>query len=269
MCPIQVWKLYTSKLNNTKNYLWQKPRSGRVFYSDKEWYQGRIVGRDPLERFMHFLSTDIKLDNHYTNHSIRATVISTLDNDGFEARHIMKLSSHKKESTIKEYSVKCPDKKKKEMCDSLSNALLPKRQKLNQQATCTVSVNPQETNTDSVDRVTENTSDVKYVANNLPSFNIDPIEDFSTIDDTILANILYETDQNVNNNNGNDTQTDTTQVATIPQTMPVPVSTSTPTKLTLNPQFTANSVTNNTFPTLPQMYFPNSSVTINYNFGKQ
>ena len=56
---------------------------------------------------------------NYTNHSIRATCISRLDNSGFEARHITALSGHKAESTVKEYAVQCPENKKKEMFNAL------------------------------------------------------------------------------------------------------------------------------------------------------
>ena len=72
------------------------------------------------------LAKSVKLDSEYTNHSIRSTVISTLDNAGFEARHIMQLSSHRSESSIKEYSTKCPENKRKEMFDSLTEAMVPK-----------------------------------------------------------------------------------------------------------------------------------------------
>ena len=72
---------------------------------------------------------NVKLEGDYMNHSIRSTVISMLDKDGFEAHHIMALSSHKSESTIKEYAVKCPDSKRKAMFNSLSNALVPEPEK--------------------------------------------------------------------------------------------------------------------------------------------
>ena len=179
---MQVWKLYTSKLSNKINNLWQKPRSGKIFYDDPEWYEGRVVGKDPLERFMKFLSADLKLSNNYTNHSIHATVITTLDENGFEARHIMKLSSHKNEATIKEYAVKCPDSKKHELCESLSNAILPKKQKASM-PTCTVSVNP-DTNMTAND-----------VIASLPTFNLEVMDNFETIDDAELLKILHETEQ--------------------------------------------------------------------------
>ena len=84
-----------------------------------------------LNRYTKFLQKNVKLDGDYTNHSIRSTVITMLDSNGFEARHIISLSSHKNESTIKNYAVKCPENKQKEMFDSLSNAMLPKKLKKN------------------------------------------------------------------------------------------------------------------------------------------
>ena len=48
------------------------------------------------------LIKDANLDNKkYTNHSIRATVIGSLDDEGFEACHTTAISSHKNENTIK------------------------------------------------------------------------------------------------------------------------------------------------------------------------
>ena len=63
----------------------------------------------------------LTLEGDYTNHSIRATVISTLDEAGFEGRHIIQLSPHKSEATIKDNSRKCPESKRKEMFQSLSD----------------------------------------------------------------------------------------------------------------------------------------------------
>ena len=49
-----------------------------------------VVGRDMCDRFMKLsLTKSLKLDGDYTNHSIRATVITMLDKEGFEACHII------------------------------------------------------------------------------------------------------------------------------------------------------------------------------------
>ena len=123
-CPVAIFKLYMSKFPKNIDDLWLKPRSGLINYVDEEWYEPRKVGRDTMERFMKLsICKNVHLDGDYTNHSICVTVIETLDNAGFEARHIIKLTSHKSESTVKEYARKCPENKRKAMFQSLSNAM--------------------------------------------------------------------------------------------------------------------------------------------------
>jgi integrase len=46
----------------------------------------------------------LNLSKLYTNHSLRATTITLLDNKGFEARHTMSISGHKTKSSIRSYS---------------------------------------------------------------------------------------------------------------------------------------------------------------------
>lgn len=112
MCPVAAFELYLSKLNPNDPRLWQKPRQGFIDYEDPEWYYAQPVGHDPLETFMEKLSIKLQLSDVYTNHCIRATCMQILDNAGFEARHIIALSSHKSESTIKKYATRCPLGKK-------------------------------------------------------------------------------------------------------------------------------------------------------------
>ena len=69
---------------------------------------------------MKTLSERAKLSRMYTNHCIQASVVTKLDTEGFEARHIMAVSSHKSEQSIKSYAAKCPENKRKEMFDALA-----------------------------------------------------------------------------------------------------------------------------------------------------
>ena len=55
----------------------------------------------------------------------------------FEARHCIS-SSHKSESSIKQYVVKCPENKKKEMFDELSDLMEPKYKQPKTTASATV-----------------------------------------------------------------------------------------------------------------------------------
>ena len=94
---------------------------------------------------MKTLIKEAKLEtNIYTNHSIRATCISTLDKNSFEARHITAISGHKNESTIKTYSTKCPDVKKREMYETLKDTVIPKKQKASTVSKPNVIDNPQD-----------------------------------------------------------------------------------------------------------------------------
>ena len=255
-----------SKLNKNNNFLWQKPRQGRIHYTDTEWYENRRVGRDLLDRFMQYLHKNIMMEGHYMNHSIRATVITMLDNCGFEARHIMGISSHKSESTIKEYSVKCPTSKRKEMFDSLSNAILPKKSK----PSSTVSKPPpqnKENNTPA-----EKIPDIQEVKQNLPNFTLTPIEEFATIDDNILSELLNDNfeipqDANANQNNNNALVQLQNPTPNVPQTMEQNPTKSVPNP-TINTQVNTINVPSHPMYRFPQMYFPNSShITINYNYN--
>lgn len=80
-------------------------------------------------------------DKTLTNHCIRSTCITILDNKGFEARHIMSVSGHKREESIKSYATKVSETKKREMSDALASEIIqPKKQKVAPNVTSSESV---------------------------------------------------------------------------------------------------------------------------------
>ena len=200
----------------------------------------------------------VKLDGDYTNHSIRATVISTLDREGFEACHIISLSSHKNESSIKEYATDCPDNKRKEMFDTLKSALNPKAKKVK---SSTVS---------SPDNVT----DLADVKENLPHFNLEPVDQFETINDEELQKIIQEADKIIDNlvttKTDENSKPKNQSEGTVQQQPLQPNQninrTPVPQQNIVNTVSTVNNVVRPPFPAQNPMYFPNSSVTINYNY---
>lgn len=72
------------------------------------------------------LSAAAKLSFLYTNHSIRTTTNTILDKNGFEARHIMAVSGHKSESSIRSYASTSMNTKRK-MSETLSIDLNDKK----------------------------------------------------------------------------------------------------------------------------------------------
>ena len=87
------------------------------------WYDKIAVGKDTLGNVMKSISEKAKLSQIYTNHCICHSVIDVLDENNFEARHIMAHTGHKSESSIRQYASKCPPKKRREMSECLAKSL--------------------------------------------------------------------------------------------------------------------------------------------------
>ncbi|XP_021359161.1 uncharacterized protein LOC110454115 [Mizuhopecten yessoensis] len=123
-CPVAAFKKYVDKLHNENSNFWQRPKKTVNEY-DTVWYDNFPVGKNTLYSFMQKLSQDHNLSKRYTNHSVRATSITTLDHNGVEARHIMSVSGHKNENSIRSYIFKLSDDKKRQMSDILSENIAP------------------------------------------------------------------------------------------------------------------------------------------------
>ena len=114
------------KLNPNCTFLWQRPKSN-VPEEAAIWYDNMVVGKNTLGQLMQIISKEAQLSTFYTNHSIRATCITMLDECGYESRHIIGISKHKSESSLKHYSSKLSEKKKRDISDSLCEMVNPSR----------------------------------------------------------------------------------------------------------------------------------------------
>ncbi len=218
ICPVNLFKLMTSKLHPDINNLWQQPKKN-VKFSDPVWFDKAPIGCNQLSSIMSKLLDDACLSQCYTNHSIRATCITALDEAGFESRHIMAVSSHHSESTIKTYAKKCPESKKREMSETLNEKMEP------------------EPTTSSEKPLDLSTIDL---------FELDEISDEK------LSQFLDETEKVLQKIPGN--QLEKTSLE--------------PLQPVLNS--VVHNIQHNSMPSqMPQMYFPNSNVTINYYMNKE
>ena len=229
-----------SKLN-VRSDLWQRPKQ-KVNYNDACWFDDQVVGRDPLNELMKKLSIDAGLSKLYTNHSIRATTITKLDELGFEARHIQAVSGHKSENTIKCYSKKCPDAKKRAMSASLSGNIPPKIPK---KESVTLS-KPAKTNDNVDEDIWGNMDFLDFVPieNNAEDFDLGDI--ITAIDKDQQDNKQIVAGGNTNNSNNNPTLN--------------------PETIAQRNSYVQNVTNNQGIPFLPRNVFHNSNVTINYNF---
>lgn len=90
-CPVVSFIKYLEKFNEKYIFLFQRPKPkeciiekivpGMIIHS--------VVGLNTLRLMMKKISTSAELSIIYTNHSIRATLITLLDHGGLEARHII------------------------------------------------------------------------------------------------------------------------------------------------------------------------------------
>ena len=120
-CPVAYFEKYLQHLNPQNEFLFQRPKEKLTPDSDM-WYDNMVVGERSLGEMMKQISKQAGLSKDYTNHSIRATAVTILrDKSGFEARHIMSLSGHRSDSSIRSYS-KTDGSTKKRMSETLTAA---------------------------------------------------------------------------------------------------------------------------------------------------
>lgn len=222
---------------------------------EDEWYEDQVVGRDPLNNAMKKLSQNAALSKIYTNHCIRASVVSKLDKDGFESRHIMVVSSHKSENSIKSYASKCPESKKKEMFQSLSKELVPPPKN----SIPSTSANPgpvviqgQQFQAQQVPAKEEQQAEP-----NLENAEAFLLDDNDQLDDQNLLELV----ENIEKQNAN-----LQLVAPAPPPNPQPGNAVANVNTTNNNNIVQNLQNPNN--PMPYLFFPNSNVTINYNFSK-
>ena len=120
ICPVARFEQYIAKFHPDMNALWQKPKKHP---KHSLWYDKQRLGHNAIGNFMKMLLKDANLGKTYTNHSIRVTCITALDKAGFQGRHITAVSGHRSETTVRNYSRRCPEEKKIEMSAALAATL--------------------------------------------------------------------------------------------------------------------------------------------------
>ena len=122
ICPMKSYHKYLSNHNTTCDALFQTPRDP---FGDRDgvWYEKRPLGKNKLGCMMSEISKISKLSKKYTNHCIRATAITALDQARFAPRHIMSVSGHRSEASIKNYSRKTSTDQKRKMSETLGKLI--------------------------------------------------------------------------------------------------------------------------------------------------
>lgn len=116
-CPVRSFLKYMRRLNPLCVNFFQKPRNEPI---EDIYYNNMALGHNKLGSFMKNLSESAGLSRIYTNHSLRATTVHVLDSARIPSRHIMSVTGHKSESSLKTYSGQTDKHTKKLMSKKLS-----------------------------------------------------------------------------------------------------------------------------------------------------
>ncbi|XP_046574535.1 uncharacterized protein LOC124282569 [Haliotis rubra] len=117
-CPVRTFIKYIRRLNKDCPKLFQQPNSEM---ENGNLYHGVPLGHNRLGSMMATLSTKAGLSQKYTNHSLRATTVHVLDSAQVPSRHIMTVTGHKAETSLKTYTGFTDDKTKKMMSTAISD----------------------------------------------------------------------------------------------------------------------------------------------------
>jgi hypothetical protein len=98
-------------------FLFQKPRNRP---ENGVYYHNAVVGQNKLGSMMSEISDRANLSVRYTNHSLRATTVHILDRAQVPSRHIMTVTGHKSENSLKTYSGLTDEGTKKRMSNVIS-----------------------------------------------------------------------------------------------------------------------------------------------------
>ena len=203
-------------------------------WEDKEWYEDIPLSKNKIGSLMSTLLKEANLDTKYTNHCVQATVITKLDNLGYEARHIMTVSGHKKVKTIQSYATKTCNDMKQKMSNSLSEAMVPEKKHTKQ-------ANPVQPSTSTADTVQ---------SKEVPNFNLS-LKDLLELTPKEEQNLLKELVENDMENNEN----------TIVPSQNILVASNVNNNNNIQNNHPMQSV-------MPKMLFNNPTITINFNLPK-
>jgi hypothetical protein len=117
-CPVASFLALKDVLNPAQECMWQRPKSQAP--AEGPWFTNAPLGVNTLGNKMKTISEKAGCSLIYTNHSLRATTVTVLDEAGVE--DIMAVTGHKSESSLKHY-VRTSNAKKQDMSTIISSQM--------------------------------------------------------------------------------------------------------------------------------------------------
>ncbi|XP_021359223.1 uncharacterized protein LOC110454170 [Mizuhopecten yessoensis] len=127
-CPVKMLKRLIEKTDPTATSLFNQFDKSAVMKPIESaiWYTNKSLSKRTFAKFMSNICVAAKIDKKYTPHCLRATAIQFLNDQGYEARHIMYMSDHRCESSLRSYNRNVANHQKKALSSSLSAIVQPK-----------------------------------------------------------------------------------------------------------------------------------------------
>ena len=122
LCPVTTFEFYISKLHPPQEALWQKPMLFVPDHSSAYWYCNAPIGDKALGKMMSDMSAQYGLSKRYTDQCVRVTSLQILDDEQIPGRHVIRVSGHKSEASIKSYERKLSSSRKSATFDTFSRA---------------------------------------------------------------------------------------------------------------------------------------------------
>ncbi|CAC5420823.1 unnamed protein product [Mytilus coruscus] len=107
---------YIRSLNPKCNKLFQQPKSAA---KEGIYYDNISLGHNKLGNYMNEISKAANISREYTKHSLRTTTVHILDEAQIPSRHIMSVTGHKSEASVKTYSADDHDDSMDDLLKSL------------------------------------------------------------------------------------------------------------------------------------------------------
>lgn len=116
-CPVKTLETFLAHCDPTAPSLFCRPL--RMPSSDI-YYTCKPISKRMFVDFMGKICNNSGCSRVYTAHSLRATSIQMLSDAGVELRHIMLMSGHRNEASVRSYSRDCSEMQKRNMSDTLA-----------------------------------------------------------------------------------------------------------------------------------------------------
>ena len=128
-CPVEAIRLYLSKIPRDCTCLFPKPlkktrSKDNEWEKESFWYSDKqVVGKHTLNDAMKLISEEAELSAKYTNHCVRATVVSEMFSKGYTTEQIQTVTGHKRNDSVQRYIKRVTPSKKMKVSHDLSSSI--------------------------------------------------------------------------------------------------------------------------------------------------